>query len=170
MQSHNPPSTPSTTPANRGQSGSNTDSQDNSRNNRGRRSGSSAPTRSTQNPPASGGSEQLPTALSVAATDYLDEILAADMAAAPSGQPGQYHTCRVCLANNHPTQKCKFLNPDMTPEFMKVRESNYLRISKARRNSGSRQTPRDGGSSSQQDHPATSPANHAARQANQSEN
>ena len=54
------------------------------------------------------------------------------MAAAPKGRVGQYHTCRVCLGNNHDTSKFKYLNAAMTPEFMKVRENNYARIAKAR--------------------------------------
>ena len=75
------------------------------------------------------------------------------MAAAPQGQAGQFHTCRVCLGNNHPTPKCKYLQAETTLEFLKVRENNYLRISRARRFASSKPSYRStpGASSSHAD-------------------
>ena len=88
--------------------------------------------------------------LSVSTIASIDEVLAADMAAAPPGQVGQYHSCRVCLGHDHATPACKYLEAAMTDEFLQVREANYQRIAKLRRQTGSRQYHRYGqGSSSQ---------------------
>ena len=122
-----------------------------------RRSGST--NSGTPSAPTAAATDRSVTALSVSSGDYLDEILVADMAAAPQGRAGQYHTCRVCLGNNHDTSKCKYLNAAMTPEFMKVRETNYARIAKARRSgSSSRQSNKPSSGSTPPAPGATTPA------------
>ena len=58
----------------------------------------------------------------------MDELLAADMAAAPKGLVGQFHTFWVCLANDQNTAKCKNIEVDTTDEVLFVREDNYRHI------------------------------------------
>ena len=72
----------------------------------------------------------------------MDEVLAADMAAAPNGRVGQFHNFCACLANDHNTAQCKYLEADTTDEFLRVREANYQRIARSRR--GARQPSRSG--------------------------
>ena len=99
--------------------------------------------RGTRNPKATPAQPSTPTSVATVAqaSDLfgMDEILLADIAAAPPNRVGQFHSCRVCLGNNHPSEKCKYLNTTLSAEFMKVREGNYQRIAKLRR-----QNPRSG--------------------------
>ena len=66
--------------------------------------------------------------------DNYDEVLAAQPVPQnmPSGRAGAFHTCRVCLANDHPTPKCKYLKDDYGEELARVREANYQAILRRR--------------------------------------
>ena len=63
----------------------------------------------------------------------MNEFLAADMAAALNGRVGKFHNCRVCLANNHNTAQCKYLEADTSDDFLRVLEANYQRLARCRR-------------------------------------
>lgn len=75
--------------------------------------------------------------------DNYDEVLAAQPVPAnmASGRAGAFHTCRVCLANDHTTPKCQYLKEDHGTELARVREANYHAIVRRRQTSmGQRST------------------------------